>query len=69
MGIDRCMAFLVHSADPFRQQTIKRHGNHDARHTDIAVMHDLMRVQDVAQANDDHNQWTGCQRNGNDVGP
>ena len=52
MGIDRGMVALVDFAEPFGQDAVERHGDQDAGHADVAVVHDLVRIEDVTQTND-----------------
>ena len=69
MRVYRRMAFFVHFAEPLGQKAVKRHGNHDACHTDVAVVHDLVRVEHVAETDDDDHQRAGSQRHRDNIRP
>ena len=69
VGVDGRVVLLVHLAEPFGQQAVQRHGNHDAGHADVAVADDLEAVEQVAEADDQHHQRAGGEGHGQDRRP
>ncbi len=69
MGVDRGVVALVDLAEPFGQDTVERHGDQDAGHADIAVVHDLVRVEDIADADDQDDDGAAGDGDGDDIGP